>query len=104
MIACGSTPTHVTYLWMILMNQKNQSFQQCPQHQSESKINPKATQDSVVTTAPATSISKENNKTWYDTNEEYDSWHDAAGTIDNYQESIIMPTVVREMNIKDPII
>ena len=29
---------------------------------------------------------EENNKTWYNINEEYDSWQDAAETMDNYQE------------------
>ena len=33
------------------------------------------TQESIDTTP--TSKSEENNKTWYDTNEEYDSWHNA---------------------------
>ena len=44
----------------------------------------KTTQDSVATTA--TTMSGENNKTWYDTYEEYDSWHDAVEIMDNYQE------------------
>ena len=48
----------------------------------ESNIN--ATQDSVATTTKI--ISEENNKTWYNTNEEYDLWHNDAETMDNYQE------------------
>ena len=43
-----------------------------------------ATQESVATTPTFTS--EENNKTWYNTNEEYDSWHNAIETMDNYQE------------------
>ena len=46
--------------------------------------NSNATQDSVTTTT--TSMSIENDKTWYDANEEYNSWHDAKETMDNYQE------------------
>ena len=34
-----------------------------------------ATQESIATTPTFTS--EENNETWYNTNEEYDSWHDA---------------------------
>ena len=62
----------------------------------------KATQDSVVTTA--TIMSGENNETWYDTKGEYDSWHDAAETMDNHREWIIPPIVAGEMNITNPII
>ena len=62
----------------------------------------KATQDSVATTA--TIMSGENNETWCNTNEEYDSWHNTAETMDNYQEWIIPPTVVGEMNMTDPFI
>ena len=31
---------------------------------------------------------EENVEIWYNTNEEYDSWHDATETMDNYQEWI----------------
>ena len=47
---------------------------------------------------------EENNKTWYNTNEKYNSLHDAAETIDNYQEQINPPTVVGNTDITDPII
>ena len=42
-----------------------------------------ATQESIATTPTCTS--EENNETWYNTNQEYDSWHDAIETMDNYQ-------------------
>ena len=42
------------------------------------------TQESIATTP--TFMSEENNKTWYNTNDEYDSWHNAIETINNYQE------------------
>ena len=47
---------------------------------------------------------EENNKIWYNTNEEYDLWHNDAETMDNYQEWINPPTVVGDTNITDPII
>ena len=62
----------------------------------------KTTQDSVATTA--TTMSGEHNEAWYDTYEEYNSWHDDVETMDNYQELIIPPTVVGEKNMTDPII
>ena len=40
----------------------------------------------------------------YDTNEEYSLWHNAAETMDNYQEWIDPPTVVGDTIITDPII
>ena len=46
--------------------------------------NANATQDSVATTT--TIMSEENDEIWYNTNKEYDSWYDAAETMDNYQE------------------
>ena len=52
--------------------------------------NSNATQDSVATTTTPMSI--ENDKTWYDANEEYNSWHDATETMDNYQEWTDPPT------------
>ena len=55
----------------------------------ESEDNSNATQESVPTTT--TFMLEENNKTWYDTNEEYDSWHNAIETMDNYQEWIDQP-------------
>ena len=60
------------------------------------------TQDSVATTT--TTMSEENNKIWYDTNEEYDLWHITAETMDNYQEWINPPTVVEDKNITNSII
>ena len=48
-----------------------------------------ATQDSVATTP--TFMSEENNETWYDTNEEYDLWHNGIETMDNYQEWVDSP-------------
>ena len=64
--------------------------------------NSKATQDSIAITI--TIMSGENNKTRYNTNEEYDSWHNAPDTMDNYQEWINPPTVVGAINMTDPII
>ena len=49
-------------------------------------------------------MSEENNKTWYDANEECDSWHNAAETMDNYKEWINQPTLVGDTNITNPII
>ena len=50
-----------------------------------SEDNSNATQESVATTM--TFMSEENNETWYNTNnEEYESWHDAIETMNNYQE------------------
>ena len=60
-----------------------------------------AAQDSVATTTTSKSI--ENDKTWYDANEEYNSWHDAAETMDNYQEWADPPTVLGDMDKTDPI-
>ena len=51
--------------------------------------NSNATQDSFTTTI--TIILEENNKTWYNTNEEYDSWHDAIETMDNHQDWVNPP-------------
>ena len=64
--------------------------------------NTKATKDSVVTIT--TIMLWENNETWYDTNEEYDSWHYAAETMDNYQEWINPFTVVGVITMTNPII
>ena len=47
---------------------------------------------------------EENNETWFNTNEEYNLWHDAAETMNNYQEWIDPSTVVGIMDITDPII
>ena len=47
-----------------------------------SEDNSNAIQESVATTP--TFMSEENNEIWYNTNEEYDSWHDAIETMDNY--------------------
>ena len=41
-------------------------------------------QDSAATMT--TLMSTENDKIWYHANEEYDSWHDVAKTMNNYQE------------------
>ena len=59
---------------------------------TETENNSNATQNSVATTI--TTISEGKDKIWYDTNEEYDSRHDATKTMDNYQEWINPPTVV----------
>ena len=64
--------------------------------------NSNTTQDSVAATT--TIILEENNKTWYNTNEEYNSWHNAAETMDNYQEWTDPTTVVGDTDITDPII
>ena len=66
------------------------------------EYNSKVTQDSVATTTII--MSAEYNKTWYNTNVEYDSWPNAAETMDNFQEWINPPTVVRDMNMTNPII
>ena len=55
-----------------------------------SEDNSNMTQESIGSTA--ISMSEEDNKTWYNTNEEYDSWHDAIETMDNYQEWVDPPT------------
>ena len=47
---------------------------------------------------------EENNNTWYNTNKEYNLWHDAAETLDTYQEWIDQPNFVRVTDIIDPII
>ena len=59
-------------------------------------------QDSAATTA--TLMSTENDNRWYDANAKYDLWHDAAETIDNYQEWTDPPTVLRDGNKNKPII
>ena len=68
----------------------------------EIENNSNATQDSVATTT--TIMLEENNETWFNTNEEYNLWHDAAETMNNYQEWIDPSTVVGIMDITDPII
>ena len=57
-----------------------------------SEENSNMTQESIGSTAK--SMSEKDNETWYDTNEEqdYDSWHDAIDTMDNYQEWVDPPT------------
>ena len=55
-----------------------------------SEDNSNTTQESIGSTV--ISMSEEYNKTWYDTNEEYDSWNDAIETMDNYQEWVDPPT------------
>mmetsp|Transcript_11549 Transcript_11549/g.12947 ORF Transcript_11549/g.12947 Transcript_11549/m.12947 type:complete len:111 (-) Transcript_11549:36-368(-) len=37
-------------------------------------------------TATTTPMSIKDDKTWYDANEEYDSWHEVTETMNNYQE------------------
>ena len=49
-------------------------------------------------------MSEENDEIWYDTNEEYNLWHNGTETIDNYQEWIDPPTIVGDTNITNPII
>ena len=60
-----------------------------------------ASQDSVATTT--TIMSEENDETWYDTDEEYNLWHNAAETIDNYQEWADPLTVLGDMDQTDPV-
>jgi len=48
-------------------------------------------------------MSIENDKTWYDANEEYGLWHDDAETIDNYQERVDPPTVLGDTDKIEPI-
>ena len=64
--------------------------------------NSNMTQESVATTT--TNMLEENNKTWYNINEEYNSWHDAAEIINNYQKWINPQTVVGDTDMTDPII
>ena len=54
-----------------------------------SEDNSNMTQESIGSTA--ISMSEEGNKTWYDTNEEYDSWHDAIETMGNYKKWVDPP-------------
>ena len=63
--------------------------------------NIKVAQDSVTTTR--TPMSTEDDETWYDNNEEYDSWHEVAETIDNYQEWVDPPTVFGDTDKIEPI-
>ena len=58
-------------------------------------------QDSVTTTTTPMSI--EDDETWYDANEKYDSWHDAAETMGNYQEQVDPLTVLRDKDKTEPI-
>ena len=56
-----------------------------------SEDNSNMAQESIGSTS--ISMSKEDNETWYNTNnEEYDLWHDAIKTMDNYQEWVDPPT------------
>ena len=48
----------------------------------EDPANMDVTKESVATTT--TPMSTEDDKTWYNANEEYDSWHEVAETMDNY--------------------
>ena len=63
-------------------------------------------QDSAATTTTTTKtlMSTENDNIWYDANEEYDSWHNAAETMDNYQEWTDPPTALEAVNKIKPII
>ena len=65
--------------------------------------NSNATQNSVDTTTTII-MSEENEEIWYNTNKEYDLWHDATETMDNYQEWISPPTIVGDTNTINPII
>ena len=49
-------------------------------------------------------MSIENDETWYDANEEYNLWHNAAETMHNYQEWTDPPTVVGDTDLTNPII
>ena len=64
--------------------------------------NIKVAQDSATTTT--TLMSTKNDETWSDANEEYDLWHDAAETMENYQEWTDPPTVLKDVNKIEPII
>ena len=63
--------------------------------------NTNVAQDSVTTTT--TPKSTEDDKTWYDANEEYGSWHDATETMDNYQEWVDPPNVLGNTDKIKPI-
>ena len=65
----------------------------------DNKIN--VAQDSVTTTT--TSMSIKDDKTWYDASKEYDLWHEVTETMDNYQEWVDLPTVLRCMDKTEPI-
>ena len=58
-------------------------------------------QNSITTTTIPMSI--EDVKTWYDANEEYNLWHDAAEIMDNYQEWVDPPTVLGDTDKTEPI-
>ena len=59
-------------------------------------------QDTAAITT--TLMSTEDDKTWYDANEEYDLWHNAAETMNNYQEWTDPQTVLKEANKTESII
>ena len=63
--------------------------------------NMNVTQVSVTTTT--TPISVEDDKIWYDANEEYDSWHEVAENMNNYQEWGDPPTVLKDTDKSQPI-
>ena len=63
--------------------------------------NTNVAQDSVATTTTPMSI--ENDERWYDANEEYNLWHDAAEIMDNYQEWVDPPTVLGDTDKTEPI-
>ena len=48
-------------------------------------------------------MSIQDDKTWYDVSEEYDSWHDVKETMDNYQERVDLPTVLGDTDKTEPI-
>ena len=48
-------------------------------------------------------MSTEDDKTWYDANEEYDFLHNTAETMDNYQEWVDPPTVLGDTDKTKPI-
>ena len=48
-------------------------------------------------------MSIEDDKTLYDASEEYDSWHEVAVTMDNYQEWVDPPTVLGDTDKTEPI-
>ena len=58
-------------------------------------------QYSVTTTNTPMPI--EDDKTWYDSNEESDLWHEAAETMDNYQEWVDPPTILGDTDKTQPI-
>ena len=58
-------------------------------------------QDSVTTTTTLMSI--EDDETWCDASEEYDSWYEVAEAMDNYQEWVDPPIVLGDIDKTEPV-